>query len=69
MVKFSVTTLSQPVVVCKVSVYVPVDEYVLPFHTMLSQAEAVVSPVVALLIVKFNVTTLSQPEIVCNISE
>ena len=40
----------------------------MPYQTKLSQAVAVVSPVVELLIVKFNVTTLSQPKVVCKVS-
>ena len=42
-VKFNVTTLSQPLIVCRVSVYDPVDVYVLPYQTKLSQAVALVS--------------------------
>ena len=60
-VKFNVTILSQPFIVCNISVYDPVDVYELPYQTKLSQAMAVVSPVAELLIVRFNVTTLSQP--------
>ena len=48
--------------------YAPVDVYVVPYHTKLSHAVAVVSPVAALLIVKFNDITLSQPTLVCNVS-
>ena len=51
-VKFNVTTLSQPFIVWSVSVYVPVDVYVFPYHTKLSQAVAVVSEDAELLIVK-----------------
>ena len=59
-VKFNVTILSQPAVVCNVSEYIPVDVYVFPYHIRLSQAMAVVSPVAELFIVKLSVTTLSQ---------
>ena len=67
-VKFNVTTLSQPFTVCSVSVYKPVDVYVLPYQSKLSQAVAVVSPIAELLIVRFKVTTLSQPFNVCSVS-
>ena len=38
----------------------------MPYHSILSQTTADVSPVSLLLIVKSNVTTLSQPEDVCS---
>ena len=44
-VRFNVTILSQPDIVCNVSVYVPVLLYVVPYQTKLSQATAVVSPI------------------------
>ena len=44
-VKFNVTILSQPFDAVNVWLYVPVDVYVLPYQTKLSQATAVVSPI------------------------
>ena len=69
MVRFNVTMLSQPFDVCNVSVNVPVEVYVLPYHTKLSQAVAEVSLVIELLMVRFNVTMLSQPLDAVNVSE
>ena len=61
-VRFNVTTLSQPAALVPVQVAVLLDEvYVVPCHNKLPQALIVSVEEVGCLIVRFNVTTLSQP--------
>ena len=65
-VRCSVTTESHPAAVVNTCVGVPELVYVVPYHTKLLQAVAVVSPVVLLLIVRCSVTTESHPAALVN---
>jgi hypothetical protein len=61
-VKFNVTTESQPLTFVKVRVGVAEAVYVVPYQSKLLHANTVVSAVFEFPIVKFNVTTESQPD-------
>ena len=55
------TILSQPLMVCNVSIYIPVDVYIFPFQMALSHSTKLSFVEMELLMFKFKVTILSQP--------
>jgi hypothetical protein len=60
MVKFNVTTESQPTAFVVVKVFTPLVVYVVPFHKNELHADSVTEDKLLFLIVKFNVAVESQ---------